>query len=169
MKRNSSSSFYDGKNDVTCGKTGGRGKKQQSRPRSHGKCGKTMRERGRAEGRERKRKEEKEGLEGMKAPRIYEGFVFPLKNNVSRNSGYDMRPRGRTSLLFYRCDANALPEIVVRGKAYRVANVTRILKHVDRESRLRRERERERQREGRQDRGSVTKDWEGGGKVGRKE
>lgn len=31
MKRNSSPSFYDGKNDVTCGKSGG---KQQSRPRA---------------------------------------------------------------------------------------------------------------------------------------
>jgi len=55
MKRNSSSSFYDGKNDVTCGKTG---KKQQSRPHSLGKCGKTMREKGRNEGRKRARKRE---------------------------------------------------------------------------------------------------------------
>lgn len=63
------------------------------------------------------------GPEGMKAPRIYEGFVFPLKNNVSRNSGYDMQPRGRTSLLFYRCDTNALLEIVARGKGVSRCNI----------------------------------------------
>lgn len=112
MKRNSSSGFYDGKNDVTCGKTGGR---SSNRDRAlSGNAAKPCEKEG---GRKGERKRKGGGRpEGMKAPRIYEGFVFPLKNNVSRNSGYDMQPRGRTSLLFYRCDTNALLEIVARGK-----------------------------------------------------
>lgn len=119
MKRNSSSGFYDGKNDVTCGKTGGR---SSNRDRAlSGNAAKPCEKEGGRKG-ERKRKGGR-GLEGMKAPRIYEGFVFPLKNNVSRNSGYDMQPRGRTSLLFYRCDTNALLEIVARGKGVSRCNI----------------------------------------------
>lgn len=59
----------------------------------------------------------------MKAPRIYEGFAFPLKNNVSRNRGYDIQPRGRTSLLFHCRDTNAPLEIIMQRKTYRVANM----------------------------------------------
>lgn len=113
MKRNSSSGFYDGKNDVTCGKTGEEAAIETALSREMRQNHARKREGGREKGRERMGGGRPEG---MKAPRIYEGFVFPLKNNVSRNSGYDMQPRGRTSLLFYRCDTNALLEIVARGK-----------------------------------------------------
>lgn len=61
MKRNSSPGFYDGKNDVTCRKTGG---KQQSRPHSLGKCGKTTREEKGGGGGERVREKEQEKERG---------------------------------------------------------------------------------------------------------
>lgn len=60
----------------------------------------------------------------MKAPRIYEGFAFPLKNNVSGNRGYDVQPRERTYVLFHcRADVNALLEIIMQRRTYRVANI----------------------------------------------
>lgn len=97
MKRNSSSSFYDGKNDVTCGKTGEEAaiettfsremRQNHARKRVGGEGGR------RKGGRKKKRGE-------TKASRIYEGFAFPLKKITSRNRGYDIQPRGSESVSF---------------------------------------------------------------------
>lgn len=60
----------------------------------------------------------------MKAPRIYEGFAFPLKNNVSRNHECDIQraiPRGRMSLLFRRRKTNVPLKVIMQRKMYRFA------------------------------------------------
>lgn len=97
MKRNSSSSsFYDGKNDVTCGKTDA-GREESSN-------------RGRAlSGNAAKPCKNERGRKKMEALRLYEGFAFPLKNNASRN---------RYSAIFNRAREHLFYFTVVRYYAY---------------------------------------------------
>lgn len=82
MKRNSSSSFYDGKNDVTCGKTGEEAAIETTFSREMRQNHARKRVGGGGGGRRKGGRKKKRGE--MKAPRIYEGFAFLLKkNNVS--------------------------------------------------------------------------------------
>lgn len=143
MKRNSRrrASRRRGKNDVTCaGKRGGEeqeeegGEKrraQQSWPRSLGKCGKTERRRKKKGGEDRR----------MEAASIYEGFVFPLKNNVSRNRGGATSPTTRNGISFVslsRLRTNAPPKVITRRKTMYIASHPPtpiwkwLLEHVDR-------------------------------------
>lgn len=77
--------------------------------------------------------------------RIYEGFAFSLKNNMSRNRGYDIQPRRRERLSFISLSRKI--EIIMQRKTNRVVNVVpdseTVSEFVDRESPSRKGRERE--------------------------
>lgn len=119
MKRNSSSSFYDGKNDVTCGKSGGGDRERKAAieaARSLGKCGKTAQEGG------RERETEREKGKKMAALRIYEGFAFPLKNNARLVIA---TMQESISFISLSRDTNAPLEIIMQSNEKRVSRCTR--------------------------------------------
>lgn len=117
MKRNSSPGFYDGKNDVTCGKTG--------EATIEAALSREM-----WQNRAKEKEREKEGGGGererrMEASRIYEGFTFPLKNNVSHNLASATFNRAPKHPLYFsgrdtptRSPSSHQPKVIIQRKTY---------------------------------------------------